>query len=289
MDPRIHEPLVPKGLSPTEAAKVRQPTGARPGRPTQSHQPQPVKTPINPLPTPVRPAEQFQPGEGVPVSQFVNQAQPKAHQPNPRSKAEVEADLMRYQEGLEQYAAAQEQPEGQEEPETEKSNGEDDMLLDSILGGGLPGDEVEKERALRRWRKVTEEKLEPMSIQDLILKGEIRQKVPIIPGVFEATFRTPSVEEDLEVKRTMYGERGADRYVFDLFSVRNLTIGLHAIGGRILPSHMKEEAFDEELFKKKLALIQRWPVHMVRYLVLHYSWFDERVNNLFTSGDLGNG
>lgn len=133
-------------------------------------------------------------------------------------------------------------------------------------------------------RKEIEGRCKEMDIADIILHGEVRQEVPIRTGKqpLLIVYRSVSAEEDLAVKRMMFGETGGDRYLIDKFSIMQLTLGIVSINGEVLPSHLTEERkFDEKLFKNKYDKLLKFPIQFVADLGIQYQWFDERVRGLF--------
>jgi hypothetical protein len=143
-------------------------------------------------------------------------------------------------------------------------------------------------------RKIIEEKLTPLDLSDLIMQGFVTQRIPIIPNVFEPTFRSMSGEEDLAIKRLVMEEsKGvavSDRYLLDKFSMMSVAIGVYSINGNVMPSHLNSEGrFEAELFWKKFNLLIRYPFHMLASLGVNYFWFDIRVRKLFVAEKVGNG
>lgn len=130
-------------------------------------------------------------------------------------------------------------------------------------------------------RKTIESRLEPMNISDIILHGEVRQDVPIDPDRLIVTYRSVTGEEDLCVKRMMFGEEGGDRYMLDKFTLMQLSLAITAINGEPLPTHLKDGKFDEEKFLAKFDKVLKFPIQFLADLGIQYMWFDERVRDLF--------
>ena len=132
-------------------------------------------------------------------------------------------------------------------------------------------------------RKEIEARLKPMKIEDILIYGEVRQEVPVIPDKCVFFFRSSSGAEDLGVKRMMFGEQGGDRYMLDKFSLMNLALGVVSINGMQLPSHLDDKKkFAEKLFLKKFDMLLRFPIQMLADMGVQYMWFDHRVRQLFT-------
>jgi hypothetical protein len=132
-------------------------------------------------------------------------------------------------------------------------------------------------------RKEIESRLKPLKIEDILVYGEVRQEVPVIPDKCVFFFRSSSGAEDLAVKRMMFGEQGGDRYMLDKFSLMNLALGVVSINGMQLPSHLDDKKkFDEKLFLKKFDMLMRFPIQLLADMGVQYMWFDHRVRQLFT-------
>jgi hypothetical protein len=136
-----------------------------------------------------------------------------------------------------------------------------------------------------RRRKEIEVRMDPMDITDVILHGEVRQTVPIIPDKLEVSYRSVSADEDLAVKQMMFGESGGDRYLMDKYTIMQLTLALVSINGEELPTQLNEKKkFDEPKFLAKFDKVSRFPVQFIADLGIQYLWFDERVRRLFLGG-----
>ena len=135
--------------------------------------------------------------------------------------------------------------------------------------------------------EATNERCRPMSIEQLIEEGELRQMVPIVRGKFEVVFRTISGEEDLAIKRLLYVERNApDVYLFDKLNMMQLAAGLYIINERPLPDHLNDRRrFDKDLFKAKFRKVNAMPLPMLASLSINYTWFDRRSRKLFIDLD----
>ena len=132
-------------------------------------------------------------------------------------------------------------------------------------------------------RKEIESRLKPLKIEDIVVYGEVRQEVPVVPDKCVFFFRSSSGAEDLAVKRMMFGEQGGDRYMLDKFSLMNLALGVVSINGMMLPSHLDDKKkFDEKLFQKKFDMLMRFPIQLLADMGVQYMWFDHRVRQLFT-------
>jgi hypothetical protein len=151
----------------------------------------------------------------------------------------------------------------------------------------------EAERILnnKKRRKEIEDRCEPMNFDDLILKDEVRQTVPIKPGQFEPRFRTLSPEESLFIKQYLAKDvNTSDAYSAEKFSLCQLTCSLVALNGADFPDHRKPDGTpDEDLFKIKMKKLMKKSGYIIADLAINYYWFDIRVRRLIAPERLGNG
>jgi hypothetical protein len=143
-------------------------------------------------------------------------------------------------------------------------------------------------------KDIIEKRLKEMDLGDLITQGYITQKVPIVVGKFEPTFKTSDGETDLALKRLIMEDANSlevsDRYYLDKFSLMSVAASVHAINGKQFPDHRDAEGnFNDDLFRKKFTMVLRLPMHMLASLGVNAFWFDIRVRKLFVAEKLGNG
>lgn len=136
-------------------------------------------------------------------------------------------------------------------------------------------------------RRAIEARCAPLNIEQLIMDGELRQDVPIIREKFIATFRTVTGEENLAIEREIFSDRNvSDIYVLDKMSLMQLTCGLYAVNGRMLPSHLDDSRrFNGESFKKKFRMVTAFPLCQLASLGINFTWFDQRTRRLFIDVD----
>jgi len=198
----------------------------------------------------------------------------------------VNADLQAYGQALDHYREAQEDAAPEESKKKKKKgdgySDDDNEFEDSIWGKQDILDNEDR-------RKRIESRCTPMSLEDYIVNGGVKQTVPIVPGRVEPTFRTAGTDEDLEIKRMMFGMQGTDVYIANRYSLMQLTLSLFAFNGEPLPDHLdKNGDFDEDRFQTKFNKVKKYPTQLAEDLYYNYTWFDERVKKLFDE-DLGNG
>jgi hypothetical protein len=144
-------------------------------------------------------------------------------------------------------------------------------------------------------RQIIEARCTPLSLDEYISQGFVLQKVPIIPGRFEPTFRSLTAEDDLALKRLIMQDSKsiaevADRYLLDKFGLMSCACMTHAINTHIFPSHLdKNGDFSDELFWLKFNKILKQGFHLLASLGVNGFWFDVRVRKLFVAEKLKNG
>lgn len=131
-------------------------------------------------------------------------------------------------------------------------------------------------------KKAIEARCATLDLVQLLEEGEARQDVPIVPGKFVVTFRTISGEEDLEIKRLLFGVQSSDQYAYDLLSMYQLAAGLFSINGRKIPTHLNDDrGFDKDKFISKFRLLRKYPMAMLASMSVNFGWFDRRTRALF--------
>ena len=139
-----------------------------------------------------------------------------------------------------------------------------------------------------------EAQLKPLSIDDMLMRDFVTQRVPIIKGKFEVEFKSLNVDEDLALKRILMEESNSievtERYLLDKFAIMAVCAGVHSINSNPLPTHLTSEGeFDRDLFWKKFDFIRKRPLHMIASLGAHHTWFQMRVRKLFVVDTVKNG
>ena len=159
---------------------------------------------------------------------------------------------------------------------------EDLASMDDAFETNEFGDRVKSILNNKRRKDAIESRCDPLLIDDLITRGEVRQRVPVVPGKFEPTFRSVGGDEDLFIKRMMSSERGSDQYILDKYSVMNLVVGLYALNGKPLPSHLDSNGTPEDkAFQEKYKIVSKMPLAMLADLSINYMWFGRRLQKLF--------
>lgn len=138
-------------------------------------------------------------------------------------------------------------------------------------------------------KTLIEERCSKITLDEYVMNGFVRQRVPIVPGVFEVTFQSMALEDELTLKNLIAKEANAlelsDRYLVDKYGYMGLAVGLHMIhsAGKDIPfpSHLNNEGvFDETLFWAKFKRVLRLPFHLAASLAINFFWFEVRVRRL---------
>jgi hypothetical protein len=134
--------------------------------------------------------------------------------------------------------------------------------------------------ANKAFRKKLEEKLRPIDVSTLFLKGEITQEVPVLNGL-TVVFRTLSSAEDLFIKQRLTEVKTeVVRYVEDRFMIMQLAAHLFSINGEKLPTCLVDGKVDQELFDQRFESVVTLPVSVVERLWVHWVWFQTRVDDI---------
>jgi hypothetical protein len=236
------------------------------------------------------------------------------------------AGLQALQQHLQQGNAPEPAPDA-EDLAAEKAVAEGLGGSAARIGGVDPGSETkprdsddERAKALKRaidqmdafefnqWRQLTmrqilhseeeretiEKRLQPLDIGDILMKGVIRQRIPIIPGKYELTLQSYEGQVELALKRlVMMESRSVDvgeQYLLDKHSFMSIAVGLHKINDTVYPDVFDANGvFDDKLFFTKFNRVMRLPLHMLASIGVNLMWFEMRVRKLYSATALGNG
>jgi hypothetical protein len=167
-----------------------------------------------------------------------------------------------------------------EDEELDQINKEIDDLDDEYVTDEF-GNRVKSLLANKERKKAIESRCMPMDFDTLLMEGSIDQRVPIIPGKFEPTFRSTHGHEDDFLNERMAVLRGSDRQVMDRFTLYRLTCGLVKINNRVLPTHLGANGkTDEKLFDAKFDMVVKLATQILADLSVNYNWFMRRVEKL---------
>lgn len=142
-------------------------------------------------------------------------------------------------------------------------------------------------------RKIIEARLQPISIDEILISGTVVQKVPVIPGKFEPIFEHVSGEVDLELK-ALVGEKCkaldlGEQYFLDMYALYTLAAGTQGINSLRFPDYRENGQFNKERFKQRYEKVSRLIAPMLASLAANFTWFDQRVKRLFRAETIKNG
>jgi hypothetical protein len=134
-------------------------------------------------------------------------------------------------------------------------------------------------------------------VKAMLLGQLIREKVPVIPGVYEPVFQQNPwwVESKLQEMVVMeIGSLDVNKvHLMDKYSVWGMICSLVNLGGKELPALYTgtEQNLDMEKFAAKCQVISRLPTELIASLMVHWTHFGLRMRRLLLAvrGALKNG
>lgn len=204
---------------------------------------------------------------------------------SPVIRPETQQQLLAMQEAQKKLA----EEEQSKKPEEKKDEATEDLLEMFDFAG-----QNEAERILnnKKRRREIEGRCSEMSFEDLIMRDEVQQIVPIRDdGKFTVIFRSLTPEESLFIKQYMAKEQSPNEgYMLEKYSLCQLCCSLISINGKAFVDHRDSDGSpDEVLFKKKLNQLMKKSGYIIADLGVNYMWFDLRVRKLIAPEKLGNG
>lgn len=181
-----------------------------------------------------------------------------------------------------------------EEPEMgeEKSSTADlDAVFERVMRSSGPSSPVGKVHDDAR-RKQVEAGLDDISISDLLMSQDARQRVPVAKGIF-AEFRSLNGHETEFAERWVWeqfhGSTSESHYALARGLV-HLTLTLTSVGKQKFPEHRDEYGqVKEELFEKKHRALLKYPTFLIEALDIQRLWFVERCAKVLSVDAVGNG
>lgn len=167
---------------------------------------------------------------------------------------------------------------------------EENALLDLLENETL--NEADRILGNKKRRKAIESRCSSLEIEDLILKGEVRQTVPIIPGKLEVVFRSTLPEESLYIKKVIAEDdtKTSEQHTMERFAILQLCCSVVALNGTNLPNHLTpDDKVDSTMFAEKKKRLMKLSSYLLADLHLNLRWFDIRVRKLMNPEYLGNG
>lgn len=168
----------------------------------------------------------------------------------------------------------------------------DDRPMPFDLGGDVS--DIRSKLMNPARRKKIESRLSELDLADMILKREISQDVPIVPGKLSIRLRTFTQKENLWCLQYIFDFPGSALYTRELLSTCQIVCSLVSINGAMLPDHRSNvgqpnETIDRAAFEKKKDAIAAFPVQIISDISVQLIWFQDRVSNLFGLETLKNG
>lgn len=206
--------------------------------------------------------------------------------PRPSGAPAVRQETVAQLKAFEKASAAQTEDDKKIEDQAKKDLEEEYAEYD--LG---PRNEAQLVLVNQKRRKEIEARCEPMLIEDLILRGEVKQVIPIVPDKFVVEFRSTLPEESLFIKRRVALEKAvSDQHTLERYGLLNLCCSLVQVNGEKFPSHLDEnQSPSDVLFDKKFARMMKLSGYVITDLMVNVAWFDIRVRKLLNSDAMGNG
>jgi len=146
-------------------------------------------------------------------------------------------------------------------------------------------------------REAIEARCEPIDIRHYVVGRGGIQRVPIVEGKFEVTFRALSGQEDLFAKRYTWdvvkstvGERPSQMYHDTVMGMVQVALSVTRINDEEILEHRKSNGeVDEETFEKKFFDLLTRPFVILQDIWLNHGWFDDRIRDAINVETLGNG
>lgn len=133
----------------------------------------------------------------------------------------------------------------------------------------------------------------PMALEDVLLSQDATQRVPVVPGKFEPTFRVLNGHEDAFVKNYSWARTtssSSDIYYQTLLSMTSTCLALVALNGKPLIEVRDEKGrMDEKKVEEKMDFVLRYPMPVLADLAVNYVWFEDRVRELLNFEAVKNG
>jgi len=135
-------------------------------------------------------------------------------------------------------------------------------------------------------REIVEARLEPLDLSEIIERGYVTQRVPIVPGKWEPTFQSLTAQDELSLRRLLTQEMKSVEQPNDYFQTKYALMaavaGLRAVNNHTLPDHRDVNGdFDDERYWAKFNQVQKFAYHMLTSVSVHALYFDIRVRSLF--------
>ncbi len=249
--------------------------------------------------------EQYKPGKDAPMTiAQMGEAQRNLEAPVPGLSPATVAGL----KALAEQTKAQKtetRMEAQEAPKPESKPSDktpDDLKRKEVDARLRELDDLEFDRVVRsiandiinndKEREAVKLRVKEIDLAEGLASGEFFQDVPIATG-FTVRFRTVSPMENQSIRLLLFAwvdkDARMENISGELYSLMLAVASVVRINTKEYPSHVVNNAFDEEVFKSKFDQMCRFAMPMIHAIGTHGAWFDQRVRALFTSENLKNG
>lgn len=148
-------------------------------------------------------------------------------------------------------------------------------------------------------RRKIEARLTPIdpiaAVKAMIIGTRLSQLIPIIPGVFEPTFEQLPFSVENRLQAMIVLEVGnldiAKVHLMDKYALWGMMCALKSLKGINLPSIYEDDGrtFSEKRFELKMNVLFNLPTELIASLMVHYSWFSQRVRAALQVADIKNG
>jgi len=183
-------------------------------------------------------------------------------------------------------------------PKAEVKDPDDDVLSAAEVAATLRGLQGQSTyspvRAIftNARREALEKELKPLSISDILMNQDARQRVPLAEGI-HVTYRSLNGHETDFIEKFIW-----DRFNGDLTqqmyamtsSLVALTLSMIQVGKTNLPECRGEYGdVNEKLFTQKWKACLKWPAFILEAADINRVWFEERCSKLLNVAAVGNG
>lgn len=135
----------------------------------------------------------------------------------------------------------------------------------------------------KEYKEKVESKLEPFSIEELLLENRLTQKIPLTKDL-SVTFMTLSAGEDAVIDKIVREYLNNGYHYGKIITMLQLATSIKSLNGAalidetpIVYSESSEEAYIKQV-RKKLEKIFSLNVQFIGLLVTHFFWFENRAS-----------
>ena len=184
--------------------------------------------------------------------------------------------------GLDALAEAMEAQKEKEEAkvEVEEKTDKGKIALDelpenyqSVLYQNTPWDNKKVRRAI-------ESRCSELSFEDLILRGRVRQTVPISKKKLEVEFQSVNSADSLWI--TQNSSKLMDPFEAQVWAgYARMSMSLVRVNDKVFPDHLVDGKVEYDAFNKKHDQVMALNDRVIQMLLVNMSWFEDRISRLF--------